>query len=147
MLVTRPMSKRQADEYIRKNHRHHKPVVMDIFRVAAYDGDVCVGVAQCNHPVARKLTDGKTIEVSRLCTNGDANVCSFLYAKCARIAKEMGYEHIVTYIYEYEPGTSLKASGWEFETITRATSWNVPSRPRRNQLPLINKQRWGRKLI
>ena len=45
----------------------------------------------------------------------ERNVCSFLYSRAARIAKEMGYAKIITYILESEPGTSLKAAGWVLE--------------------------------
>lgn len=38
-----------------------------------------------------------------------------LYSACARIAKDMGFEKIQTYILESEHGTSLKASGWNKE--------------------------------
>lgn len=32
-----------------------------------------------------------------------------------RIAKELGYDRIITYILESETGISLKASGWKLE--------------------------------
>ena len=145
MLKAVPITKREADAFVRAHHRHHKPVVMDIFRVAASDGERVVGVAQVGHPVARALTDGKTVEVCRLCALlGADNVCSFLYSRCARIAREMGYQHIITYIYESEPGTSLLASGWQKEAVTKGHSWSHASRPRQNELPIVDKQRWGR---
>ena len=146
-LVAIPLTRQKANEFIREHHRHHKPVLMDIFRVAAWDGEKIVGVAQVGHPVARMLTDGKTVEVVRLCVlDGVSNACSFLYSRCARIAKEMGYRHIVTYVYATEPGTSLKASGWQLESVTKGASWSVPSRPRKNELPIVDKHRWGRYL-
>ena len=146
MIEATPVTRTEAAEFIRQYHRHHKPVLMDIYRVGASIDGKLVGVAQCGHPVARRLTDGKTIEVYRLCTLGDKNVCSWLYARCARIAKEMGYAHIITYIYATEPGISLKAAGWTLESVTKGASWSVPSRPRGNELPIIDKQRWGRML-
>lgn len=145
MIVAVPMTKKAADAFVREHHRHHKPVIMDIFRVAAADAEGnIIGVAQVGHPVARMLTDGKTLEVNRLCTLGGDNVCSFLYSRCARIAREMGYRHIITYIYATEPGTSLRAAGWTLEGITKGHPWDRPSRHRDSLLPLIDKQRWGR---
>ncbi len=70
-----------------------------------------VGVVQVGRPASRNLDDGKTVEVVRLCTDGTKDVCSFLYAKAARIAKEMGYEKIITYILESENGSSLTDAG------------------------------------
>ena len=42
----------------------------------------------------------EVVEVTRLCTDGTKNACSFLYGAAARIAKEMGYKQIQTYILE-----------------------------------------------
>lgn len=63
-------------------------------------------------PVSRGLDDGQTLEVTRLCTDGTKNACSFLYSKAARVARELGYSKIITYILMSESGDSLKASGW-----------------------------------
>lgn len=40
------------------------------------------------------MDNGRTLEVLRLCTQGDKDVCSFLYSRAASIAREMGYEKI-----------------------------------------------------
>lgn len=69
-------------------------------------------MAIVGRPLSRFLDNGDTLEVLRLCTDGTYNSCSILYGRCARIAKEMGYGKIITYILEEEQGTSLKASGW-----------------------------------
>mgnify|MGYP007001939651 FL=1 len=82
-------------------------------------------------PVARRLDDGKTAEVTRLCTDGITNGCSFLYSRCARIAKLMGYQKIITYTLATENGASLRASGWQCAPGLRGGgNWNVPGRPR-----------------
>ena len=105
-----------------------------------------VGIAQVGRPVARALDDGKTCEVIRLCTDGADNACSFLYARAARIAAAMGYEKIITYILEEEPGTSLKAAGWEKEAPVAGRSWSCKSRPREDHAPTCNKTRWAKSL-
>ena len=115
---------------------------------------------QVGRPVSRVLDDGKTLEVLRLCTNGKKDVCSFLYSRAARIAKEMGYKKIITYILESEPGISLKASGWTCEADgVGGSDWDTPSRPREivaSQMSLFQekmkypvnekKQRWVKTL-
>lgn len=111
-LVAVPIELKAAQAYIDKFHRHHKASVRDKFRVACSLNGEIVGVAQVGNPVARHLCDGKTLEITRLCTTGEKDVCSFLYSRCARIAREMGYERIITYILETESGISLKASGF-----------------------------------
>jgi hypothetical protein len=93
-------------------------------------------------PVARRLDDGLTLEVTRLCTDGTANACSILYAACRRVAKAMGYKRIITYVLKDESGTSLKASGWVMTQQCDGGSWSVPSRPRRDKHPTTPKTRW-----
>lgn len=96
-------------------------------------GGVLHGVAICSNPVARNADDGLTLEVSRVCTDGIRNGCSMLYGACARIAKEMGFRKIQTYILETESGTSLKASGWECEGIAGDINWQRCNSKRQNQ--------------
>lgn len=139
-----PLELKQANEFVSNLHRHHDAVYRDKFRIGALlDGEL-VGVVQVGRPVSRELDNGKTLEVVRLCTNGTKDVCSFLYAKAARIAKEMGYEKIITYILECESGTSLKAAGWHQEATTRGGSWSCPSRPRKTTAPTVPKKRYAK---
>lgn len=112
MIRAIPLTLKEANSYIEQHHRHHNPAQGDKFRVGCEINGELVGVAQCGRPVSRHLDDGMTLEVIRLCTNGSKNVCSFLYSRCARIAQEMGYTKIITYILESEMGSSLRASGW-----------------------------------
>ncbi len=115
MLKAIPLSQKEANAYISQFHRHHKPSTGDKFRIGCEEDGQLVGVAQVGRPVSRRLDDGKTLEVIRLCTNGCRNVCSFLYSRCARVARELGYTKIITYILDSETGSSLKASGWHLE--------------------------------
>lgn len=146
MLVAVPMELKDSNEFVAKYHRHHAPVVRDKFRVGCSEDGILVGVANVGRPVSRALCDGKTLEVTRLCTTGERNVCSFLYSRCARIAKEMGYSKIITYILETEDGTSLKASGWHKEADIKGHSWDTPSRRRATTAPTCDKQRWAKEL-
>lgn len=100
-----PIELKDANAFVDRLHRHHDPVYRDKFRLACLDdeGHMC-GVIQAGRPVARHLDDGKTIEVVRCCTDGTYNACSFLYSRIARIAKEMGYHKIITYILNDEGG-------------------------------------------
>lgn len=141
-----PMELKDANEFVLRFHRHHDPVYRDKFRIGCEVDGKLVGIAQVGRPVARNLDDGKTLEVVRLCTDGTKDVCSFLYSRAARIAKEMGYSKIITYILDTESGTSLKAAGWHKEADIKGHSWNCPSRPRKTTAPTCNKQRWGKTL-
>jgi len=111
-----PLDLNKCNAFVSELHRHHAPVHRDKWRVGCVDDDGKLhGVIQVARPVSRYLDDGKTVEVVRCCSDGTRNVCSFLYSRAARIAKEMGYEKIITYILDSESGTSLKASGWKVE--------------------------------
>lgn len=114
-LTIKPISLRQANSFVEQFHRHHGKVQGAKFAIAVYFGNEICGVSICGRPLNRFLDDGSTLEVLRLCTDGTYNACSILYARSARIAREMGYNKIITYILESENGTSLKASGWTLE--------------------------------
>ena len=143
MLKAIPLELKEANEYVDKYHRHHDSVYRDKYRVGCVNaGGVLVGVVQVGRPVSRVLDDGNTLEVVRLCSNGEKDVCSFLYSKAARIAKELGYKKIITYILESESGISLLASGWQLEQEIKGHSWDCPSRPRKTTAPTCNKKRY-----
>ena len=144
MLTAIPLELKEANAFVDSLHRHHDPVYRDKFRVGCQLDGILVGVVQLGRPVSRMLDDGKTIEVTRLCTDGTPHVCSFLYGRAARIAKEMGYSKIITYILESETGVSLKAAGWSKEADTQGGSWSCPSRPRKTTAPTDKKQRWSK---
>lgn len=130
-----PITFRAANAFVAHHHRHHKPVVGMKFAVAVKDADTVVGVAICGRPVARKLDDGRTLEVNRLCTDGTKNACSMLYGAAWRIARGMGYSRIITYTLPSEGGASLRASGWNLIGERGGGNWNVQSRPRKDTEP------------
>lgn len=159
-LEIKPISLKDANDYIDQYHRHHKPVQGGKYAISVYDDERLCGVAIVGRPVSRWLDDNKTLEVTRLCTDGTYNACSILYSRCAKIAKDMGYEKIITYILEEESGTSLKASGWTCEKEEAGGgSWSVPSRPRtleeaqmsmfpqKQKYPTQKKKRYAKNLI
>ncbi|MFT3952757.1 MAG: hypothetical protein QM689_12615 [Oscillospiraceae bacterium] len=139
-----PIELKAANEFVDKLHRHHTAVYRDKFRIGCEIKGQLVGVVQCARPVARHLDDGKTLEVVRLCTDGTRGVCSFLYSRAARIAREMGYGKIITYILDTESGISLRAAGWQKEADIKGHNWSCPSRPRNTSAPTCNKQRYAK---
>ena len=142
MLEVRPITLREANAYVRENHRHNLPTGGHKFSIACYDGDRLCGVAIAGQPVARKLDDGLTIEIRRVCTDGTYNACSILYGACSRVAKAMGYRRVITYTLKSEPGTSLKASGFINDGEAGGVSWDMPSRPREvSQITLFGEER------
>lgn len=129
----------EANDFVAKHHRHHKAVVGHKFSLGAMlDGEL-VGVVIVGRPVSRMRDDGNTLEVTRLCTNGAKNACSFLYGAAARAAFALGYGRIGTYILVSEDGASLRASGWRLIGERGGGSWNSPSRPRTDKHPTERK--------
>lgn len=131
MIVRIPYSAAQA--FIVEHHRHqayapnaraHK------FSLALLDGWRICGVVMVCRPAARALDDGQRWEVARLCTDGARNACSRLYAAAWREARRQGCRVLGTYTLSTEPGTSLRAAGWQPVRRVRARQWSVPSRRR-----------------
>jgi hypothetical protein len=143
-----PLTLAQANDLVARWHRHHKPVRGHRFSIGVVDQyGVWHGAAIIGRPTGRKNPQYTWAEVTRLVTDGTKNACSCLYSAAARAAKGMGFERIQTFILEDEPGTSLKAAGWEFECWSEGGDWNVPSRGgRRVDQPQGRKQRWKKEL-
>lgn len=110
-----PLKLKQANKFIIDHHRHHNKVQGHKFSIGLHVNDKLVGVAVCGRPVSRHLDNGYILEITRLCTDGTKNACSKLYSSCAKIAKELGYNKIITYILDSETGHSLLATGWVCE--------------------------------
>ena len=156
MIEVKPTTLKQANAYVEAVHRHHGRVVGHKWSLAAFkDGRLC-GVAIVGRPTGRRLDDGNTLEVTRLCTDGTRNACSALYAACARRAKREGYGKIITFTLQSEPGTSLKAAGWTLEAEKAGKPrWNkqrYAGRPTQlslfpeKQPPAEYKKRWAKVL-
>lgn len=144
MVDLRPISRDEGDPFIRQHHRHHNVPVGALWRHGAHDDNgSLVGVAVVGRPVARPLDDGVTMEVTRLCTDGEPNACSILYAAARRAAIAKGYRRGLTYILASEDGASLRAAGWQFLWTVRGRSWDTPSRPRTDKHPTEDKHAYG----
>lgn len=128
-----PLTRREAQAFIGEHHRHHKPAVGDVFRVAAAVEGQVVGVATVGRPVARHFDDGWTLEVNRSCTapNAPHGTNSALYARAWKIAKLLGWRRLITYTQAGESGASLRGAGWRVLAERAPTpGWDRPSRPR-----------------
>lgn len=132
----------EANAFVAALHRHHPPVVGHKFSLGAVADGVLVGVAIVGRPVARMRDDGDTLEVTRLCTDGTRNACSFLYGAAAKACFALGYKRIGTYTLPNEGGGSLRAAGWKLIGERGGGSWSVPSRPRTDKHPLGVKLLW-----
>lgn len=141
-LELQPITFAEACHFVKTWHRHHVPPVGSKFCVAVNDGEKVVGVAIVGRPVARRLQDGWTLEVTRCCTDGTKNACSALYSAAWRATKAMGYRRLITYTLTTESGKSLEASNWKCLGVRGGGSWNVPGRPRVDKHPTMEKLLW-----
>lgn len=147
MLVPQHVELAEANQFVADLHRHHKPVMGHRFSVGVSDGHYLRGVAIVGRPVARAVDHHDVVEVTRLCTDGTKNACSFLYSLCARVAKDLGYKKIQTYILDSEPGTSLIAAGWIKSSTVKGRQWTgTNGKPRRTDQPTCDKHRYEKVL-
>lgn len=142
MLELCPISLADANEFISRYHRHHAPVVGHRYSIAVHEAGTVRGVVVVGRPVARRLDDGWTLEVTRCCTDGAKNGCSMLYGAAWRAAKALGFRRMVTYTMQEEGGASLRAAGWKCVGLKGGGNWNVPTRPRVDSEHRQEKFRW-----
>ncbi len=146
----RPLTLNQANELVARWHRHHKPARGHRFSIGIEIAGQLHGAAIVGRPVARRTDASTTAEVTRVVTDGTPNACSKLYAAAARIAREMGFDTIQTFTLTTEPGTSLRAAGWEQDTTRRErrADWDCPSRRRQDPStdPMVRTRRWFKRL-
>jgi hypothetical protein len=136
-----------ANDFVLKLHRHHKPEVGHRFSLGAWSidrRDLC-GVAIVGRPKARMIDQRRVLEVTRVATDGTKNACSILYGAAVRAAKAIGYDEIITYTLASEPGTSLRAAGWQQVATVKGEYWSRQSRPRTTP-NLGDKLKWRRLL-
>ncbi len=134
----------QANAFVAAHHRHHAPDVGHRWSHGAWDTTAgrLVGVAIVGRPKARRIDPRHVVEVTRNCTDGTPNACSFLYGLAARSAQCLGFSAIITYTLDEESGASLRSAGWwGEEEATPGRSWSCSSRPR-NTPALGPKTRW-----
>lgn len=141
-LIATPISLATACAFVKERHRHHQPPQGGKFAIGASINGKLVGVVIAGRPTARNSDDGRTGEVTRLCTDGTPNACSFLYARARRAMQQMGYERFITFVLDSETGGSVAADGWTFDGFTGGGSWHRDSRPREDKHPTVVKRRF-----
>lgn len=130
-----PVTHKDANEFVRRLHRHSRPTLGAIFCVGVADNTLR-GVAICGRPVARRLDDGATLEILRVATDGASNACSMLYGACRRAARALGYSRVLTYTLPEEGGASLKAAGFKFDGDAGGSHAMWHNRPGRSAQPV-----------
>ena len=131
MLEVVPVTLKAAKAFIAQHHRHNLPPQGWKFGVGLMQSEVLVGVGVAGRPVARRLDDGRTIEITRVCVSQAPNGCSKLYGALRKASMALGYRRVITYTLAAEPGASLKAAGFRVDAhLPQRPTWDTPSRPR-----------------
>lgn len=153
-LEARPIFRTPARRWIWEHHRHNVPPTGWLGAVAIWDDDRMCGVGTLGRPSGPGMQDGVTAEITRCCTDGTKNACSMIYARLARAAAAFGYTSVITYTLASEPGSSLRAAGFELDSEPRArTEWvrsegsmrvqhDLFGEARRPDEPVVRWRRW-----
>lgn len=132
-LRVRPVTFKEACDFVRALHRHNKPPQGHKFSIAVESNGQIVGVAMVGRPISRHFDNGLTADVNRTCTDGSKNANSMLYGAAWKAAKAMGYTRLITYTQADETGASLRAVGWI--KVREFAAYNDWKRSDREQTP------------
>ena len=127
----------ESNAFVKNHHRHIDETQGHRFSIGCQHENKLVGVAIAGRPISRHYDQSKIIEVTRLCTDGTENACSFLYSMCAKASKYLGYERIQSYVLESELGSSLKASNFIYSHTSEVSNWNKYKRNKKDRIKLL----------
>ncbi len=155
VVSIKPLTIKEANEFIKEHHRHHRPTARNNGKwalAAVDDNSVIVGVVIASSPVSATYMDGLTIELTRLCVKEGApkGVCSFLLSKSCSIWRSMGGVRVITYTLASESGASLRGAGWTLSGVVKPHKrWQNKSKTdgiERAMLQIyeVTKHRWVR---
>lgn len=143
MIEVFPIRQKAAKAWVNATHRHLSAPRGDLFRTSLRSsGDTCaVGIA--GRP-CRTLDDGTTAEISRIASIAPppVNACTRLYSRLVKAGRALGYVRFITYTLTTEPGTSLRAAGFEFAGVSNGGEFDRPSRRRKPVEQPGPKHRW-----
>lgn len=142
-LYLRPWTVRQAIPFVAMVHRKLPRVQGGLWAVSVREAGRVVGCAIVGHPARTQMEDNAVLCVVRVAViEGHKNACSMLYGACARAAKSMGADSLVTYTHDYESGVSLKAAGWVDGGMTKGGEHDRATRRRAPAVDASPKRRW-----
>ncbi len=141
----KPLDLDDANRFITMFHRHNRKVIGHKFSIGIFFENELIGVSIVGRPLARKLDNGNTVEILRLCVKeGYPNVASRLYNRTRKICELMGYDSVITYTLQTEPGSSLKAIGAKIvhETKGNKDGWLNRKGRKKQKVVSLDKYRW-----
>lgn len=127
-------------------HRHLPKIQGGLFAASVSDDGVTVGVGIAGNPARVWQGTGRFVITRVAVLPAMRNACSMLYGALSAAGKALGYREVWTYTLPEEPGTSLRASGFEDMGLTAGGEWNTPARARAKAVRPEPKRRWRRVL-
>jgi len=127
-LELEPLSVSAARRLMPQLHRRRPKIVGALFATSVLERGELAGIACASEPKAPR---------------------SRHYGALCRAAAALGYRRAITFTDPDEPGTSLRAAGFQDEGLTREQSWDRPSNRRRGKArseQLSQVRRWSREL-
>lgn len=140
-----PMTVRAARRMVSQWHRHLPELQGGLFAAGVENDGVLCGVAVAGNPARAWQGSGRLV-ISRVAVVNAPNACSKLYGALCRAAQALGYREVWTYTLPEEPGTSLRAAGFDDMGRTRGGEHDRPSRRRKPARRPEPKRRWVRRL-
>ena len=147
LLRVVPCTVKQAARFVSEHHRHLPDVAGGMFACALAEDDPHVwrgvGIVACG---AQEWEGTGRATIVRIATDGVPQGCSMLYGALCRAAKALGYVEAWTYTLPEEPGTSLRAAGFDDMGMSDGGEHSREGRPRKAAVRPDAKKRWRRKL-
>lgn len=141
-----PMTVKAAQRAVKQWHRHLPRVQGGLFACGVAEAGELVGVGIAGNPCQEWQGTGRICITRVAISEGVRNACSMVYGALAGAAKRLGYDEAWTYTLPEEPGTSLRAAGFEDMGITYGGEYDRPSRRRAPAVHPEPKRRWRRRL-
>lgn len=156
-----PITVKAARKLVKEWHRHLPDLQGGMFAAAVVDDLVILGVAVAGNPckawqgtgrivISRCALPGERPAVPHVNRKGERHDAdggvAMLYGALCRAAKALGYREAWTYTLPEEPGTSLRAAGFEDMGLTAGGEHSRAKRPRKPAVRPEPKRRWRRVL-
>lgn len=142
MLSLHPCTISGARLYCAMHHRHLPAVGGGRFAVCVVDIEGFVrGVGIVGNGPQVWEDTGK-MSIVRVATDGAHNACSMIYGALCRAGKALGYTEAWTWTLPHEPGSSLRAAGFQYQGMTAGGEHDREKRPRNKAKNAEPKHRW-----
>lgn len=124
-MTLRPITRDEANDLIRRWHRHHKRILQAVLKIGAEVDGLLVGCVVVEVPRAAELL-GCAYEVTRLCCDGaHRNAASKLLGAAWAAMRAQGCRRLVSYTRVDEDGTCYRAAGWIATALVDGRAWTT----------------------